>query len=200
MMCRFFLLLLLGLCSSMVTAAEVSLLYGTQGGGELEHDDTGTTLEIAERPVRALVIGMPLNYEKDLELLYSRQETHLRDSSALADETLSSLDIHYLHLGGTVLSEHLDDWQAFISGGLGVTHFNPLPGDVDSETRASISVGLGARWMPTRRVGLRLETRLFGTLFNSRTSVFCSGGCDMTVSGDLLTQYAVFGGVVFRFE
>jgi hypothetical protein len=197
---RFFLTLLLCLCSALVTAAELSLLYGTQGGGSLEYIDTGATLEMAEKPVRALVIGTPLNYEKDLELFYSRQKTRLRDASAVANETLSSLDIHYLHLGGTVLSEQLADWQAFISGGLGVTHFSPLPGGSDPETRASMSVGLGARWMPTRRVGLRVETRLFGSLFNSNTSVFCSGGCVMTVSGDLLTQYAVYGGVVFRFD
>jgi hypothetical protein len=200
MMIRFFLPLLLGLFSTFATAAEVSLLYGTQGGGELEHDDTGATLEMAEKPVRALVIGTPLNDEQELELFYSRQQTRLRDSSAVSNETLSSLDVHYLHVGGTVPSDSLAGWQGFISGGLGVTHFTPLPSELDPETRASISVGLGARWMPTRRVGLRFETRLYGTLFNSNTSVFCSGGCVMTVSGDLLTQYAVFGGIVFRFD
>lgn len=200
MRCRFFPLLLLGLCSSLVTAAEVSLLYGTQGGGELEHEDTGTRLKMAEKPVRAVVLGTPLNEEQELEFFYSRQKTRLRDSSALANESLSPLDIHYLHMGGTVVSEQLAGWQAFLSGGLGATHFSPLPSEQDSETRASMSIGLGVRWMPTRRVGFRLETRLFGTLFNSNTSVFCSGGCVMTVSGDLLTQYAVFGGIVFRFD
>lgn len=200
MIIRFFLLLLLGSFSSLVTAAEVSLLYGTQGGGELEDDVTGTTLKLAEKPVRAVVIGMPYNDEKELELFYSRAQTHLHESSALSNVTLSSLDIHYLHAGGTVLSESFDGWQGFLSGGLGITHFSPLDSDLHSETRASMSVGVGARWMPTRNVGLRLETRLYGTLFNSNTSVFCSGGCVLTVSGDLLTQYAVFAGVVFRFE
>jgi len=185
MVIRFFLPLLLGLCSTFATAAEVTLLYGTQGGGSLEDDATGATLNLAEKPVRALIIGAPLNDDQELELFYSRQESRLRDSSAVASATLSSLDIHYLHVGGTVLSEKWADWQGFLSGGLGVT---------------SMSLGLGARWMPTERVGLRIETRLYGTLFNSNTSVFCSGGCVMSVSGDLLTQYAVFGGIVFRFD
>jgi len=176
------------------------VLYGTQGGGRLEDDITGATLELAEKPMQALIIGTPLNYEKDLELFYSRQETHLRDSSAVANGTISSLDIHYIHVGGTVLSEQLAGWQGFVSGGLGVTYFSPRPSGLDPETRASMSVGVGARWMPTRNVGLRLETRLYGTLFNSNTSVFCSGGCVLTVSGDLLSQYAVFGGIVFRFD
>ncbi|MFO7594027.1 MAG: hypothetical protein R6X15_08310 [Pseudomonadota bacterium] len=200
MKCRFFLLPLLGLFPTFVTAAEVSLLYGSQGGGNLEHVDTDATLKMAEEPVRALILGTPLNDYQELELLYSRQKTRLRDSSAVADESLSSLDVHYLHLGGTVLSEPVADWQGFISGGLGFTHFSPLPSGVDSETRASMSIGLGTRWMPTRRVGLRLEARWYGTLFNSSTSIFCSGGCEMRVSGDLLSQYSVMGGVVFRFD
>lgn len=200
MVIRFFIALLLGLFSTWVTAAEVSVLYGTQGGGRLEDEAAGTTLELAEKPVRALIIGTPLNHEKDLELFYSRQQTHLRDSSVVANGDIASLDIHYLHLGGTVLSEELAGWQGFVSGGLGVTYFSPLPNELDPETHASMSVGLGARWMPTPRVGLRLETRFYGTLFNSSTSVFCSGGCVLSVSGDLLTQYAVFGGIVFRFD
>jgi len=183
-----------------VNAAELSVLYGTQGGGSLEDDTTGATLELTEKPMQALIIGTPLNHEKDLELYYNRQETHLRDSSAVPSATLSSLDIHYLHLGGTVLSEELAGWQGFVSGGLGVTYFSPRPSGLDPETRASMSVGIGARWMPTSRVGLRIETRLYGTVFNSNTSVFCSGGCVMSVTGDMLTQYAVFGGIVFRFD
>jgi len=200
MVIRFLLLLLFGLCSSFVNATEVSVLFGTQGGGQLEDDTTGATLDLAEKPMQALIIGTPLNYEKDLELFYSRQETHLRDSSALPSADISSLDIHYLHLGGTVLSDELAGWQGFVSGGLGVTYFSPRPNGLDPETRASMSVGIGARWMASHRVGLRVETRLYGTLFNSNTSVFCSGGCVMSVSGDLLSQYAVFGGVVFRFD
>lgn len=200
MKCRLCLPLFIGLFATAATAAEVSLLYGTQGGGNLEHVDTDSTLKMAEEPVRALIIGTPLNDYQELELLYSRQKTRLRDSSAVADESLSSLDIHYLHLGGTVVSEPVVDWQGFLSGGLGFTHFSPLPSGVESETRASMSLGLGARWMPTRRVGLRLETRWYGTLFNSNTRIFCSGGCEMRVSGDLLSQYSVMGGVVFRFD
>lgn len=196
----FFLPLLLILHPAFASAAEVSLLYGAQGGGQLEHIDSGTTLDIAEEPVRALIIGTPLNNVQELELFYSRQKTRLKDNAALGDEALTALDIHYLHLGGTVLSERWAGWQGFLSGGLGLTHFSPLPSKPDPETRASMSLGLGARWMPTRRVGIRLETRFYGTLFNNNTSVFCSGGCVVAVSGDLLTQYALLSGIVVRFD
>ncbi|WP_303905948.1 hypothetical protein [Thiohalomonas denitrificans] len=199
-MTRLLLPLLLGLFPAFVAAAEVSLLYGRQGGGQLEDLDSGTSLDLAEEPVRGLLIGTPLDARRDLELLYGRQKTRLRDNAAVGEEALAAIDIHYLHLGGTVLSDHFEGWQGFLSGGLGLTHFSPRPGGQDSETRASLSVGLGARWMATRTVGVRLEARGFGTLFNNNTSVFCSGGCAFAVSGDLLTQYAVMGGVVIRFD
>ncbi|SCZ68381.1 hypothetical protein [Thiohalomonas denitrificans] len=199
-MTRLLLPLLFGLFPAFVAAAEVSLLYGLQGGGRLEDLDSGTTLDLAEEPVRGLLIGTPLDAGRDLEFLYSRQETRLRDNAAVGEEVLADIDIHYLHLGGTVLSDHFEGWQGFLSGGLGLTHFSPRPGGQDSETRPSLSVGLGARWMATRTVGVRLEARGFGTLFNNNTSVFCSGGCTFAVSGDLLTQYAVMGGVVIRFD
>jgi hypothetical protein len=199
-MTRLFLLLLTGLLPGIATAAELSLLYGGQGGGRLEHIDSGETLHIAEKPVYALIVGTPLESTKDLELLYSRQRTSLEEGNEAMASEVFDLDVHYLHAGGTVLTERTADWQGFLSGGLGLTHFSPIPSGPDSETRASMSIGLGARWMPTSNVGFRLETRWYGTLFNENTSIFCSGGCVFTVSGNLLTQYSLMAGVVFRFD
>ncbi len=199
-MTRLFILLLSCLLPTLGSAAEVTLLYGTQDGGRFEHIDSNTTLDIAADSVWGMIIGTPLNRKQELELLYTRQRTRLQESGKTVPvEELIALDVHYLHLGGTVLSDPYSGWQGFLSGGLGLTHFNPTFSELDSETRPSMSLGLGARWMPSQRVGLRLETRLYGTLFNSQTSVFCGGGCVITVSGNLLTQYSLLAGLVFRF-
>lgn len=196
-----FRVLILSLCSPALLASELTLLGGTQGGGDLNHIDTSSTLHFAQAPTRALILGWPLDHNRDMELFYSQQQTRLGGgSSAVPTADQFEVDIHYLHLGGTVLSEERYGWQGFLSGGLGLTHFSPALGGAAAENRASMSLGLGARWMPNPRFGLRLESRLYGSLFNSNTTIFCSGGCQLSVSGDLLSQYAIFAGVVVRLD
>jgi len=194
-------LLSLLLFPAIAGATDFTLFSGTQGGGALDHIASGGTLSIAQAPVHGLILGLPIDSEREYELFYSRQLTRLQEGAvAVPAQELIDLDIHYLHLGGTVLSEPWHDWQGFLSGGLGVTYFSPSLSGAGPETRPSMSYGLGARWMPTPRLGLRLEARLLGSLFNSNTRVFCSGGCAFSIDGDLLTQYAVMGGVVVRLD
>ncbi len=189
------------LLATSAVAAEFTLMPGTQGGGRLQHIVTEDDLHFATTPARALIVGAPLSSFQDMELFYSQQQTRLeQDGATVPGHQLFDLDVHYLHLGGTVLSERLHGLQGFLSGGLGVSHLSPSLGGASAETRTSMSVGLGARWMPTERVGLRLEGRLFGTLFNSNTTIFCSGGCSFSINGDLLSQYGLFAGLVVRLD
>jgi len=52
----------------------------------------------------------------------------------------------------------------------------------------------------TDRVGLRLEGRWFGTLFNGSGSAFCSSGaCAINVQGDLFSQFVTNAGVFITF-
>lgn len=198
---RLILTLLLSLASPALLATDLTLLGGTQGGGNLNHINTDSTLHFEQAPARALILSWPLGQDRDLEVFYSQQQTRLGEAnSSVPNSDLFDLDIHYLHLGGTVLSEARYGWQGFLSGGLGLSHFSPALGGATAENRVSMSLGLGARWMPTARIGLRLESRLYGTLFNSNTSIFCSGGCQLSVSGDLLSQYAIFAGLVLRLD
>ncbi len=200
-MSRCFLSLLLTLFAVALPAAELTLLSGAQGGGRLNHIDTSSTLRFEQTPSRALILGWPVSHHQDMEIFYSQQQTRLIDgSAAVPAQALFDIDVHYLQLGGTVLSEQRYGWQGFLSGGLGLTHFSPSLGGATAENRASMSLGLGARWMPHDHVGLRLESRLYGSLFNSNSAIFCSGGCQVSVSGDLLSQYAIFAGLVVRFD
>lgn len=198
---RYHTLLPFALLCGLARAGEVTLLSGWQGGGALQHIDSDSTLSIAQAPVNGVILGTPLNDEQVLELFYSRQLSRLQASEvAVPQAELIGLDIHYLHLGGTAVTEEYGGWQGFVSGGLGLTHFSPALSGAEAETRPSMSLGLGASWMATRHVGLRLEARLFGSLFNSHTRIFCSGGCDFQVEGDMLSQYALFAGVVLRLD
>jgi hypothetical protein len=196
---RIFLTLLLGLFSTGAAPLEITLLTGNQGGGDLEHIDSGNTLRLKESSGRALILGVPYSADQELELFYSQQHTRLQ-GGGVPPEDLLALDVHTLHLGGTVLSEKKHGLQAFLSGGLGLSHFSPSLGGAAAVTRPSLSLGVGARWMSASGVGLRLESRFYGTLFNNETTVFCSGGCRFTTTGDLLSQYALLAGLVVRFD
>jgi hypothetical protein len=200
-MSRTALILLLSLLANSTTAVEITPLSGTQGGGVLTHIASGDTLQLQDTPTHGVIFGWQLNHEQEIELLYSRQQTRLQsNNSAIPQSDLFALDIHTLHLGGTVLSETTHQLQGFLSGGLGITRYTPALFAANSETRASLSLGIGAKWMPLKSIGLRLEARGYGSLFNDNTSIFCSGGCTLSVSGDLLSQYAIFAGIIIRLE
>jgi hypothetical protein len=194
-------LLLFSLLACDAGALELTPLGGTQGGGAVTHIASGESLQLRDAATQGIIIGWPLNHEQEMELYYSRQSTQLQSNNpAIPQDDLLALDIHTLHLGGTVLSEPVHQLRGFLSGGLGITHYAPSLSGANSETRASMSLGIGAKWMPSKNIGLRLEARGYGTLFNSTTSIFCSGGCTLSVSGDLLSQYALFAGLVIRLE
>ncbi len=195
------LLCLLLLFANAAPALELTAFSGEQGGGPLRDIEADNSLGLEQRPLEGLIIGAPLSPTQDLELYYSRQQTRLKEGTvAVATDQLFDVEVHYLHLGGTVLSPRYYGWQGFLSGGLGVSHFSPSPRGGEAENRASLSLGVGAKWMPLKHVGIRLEGRLYGSLFNSSTSLFCGGGCELELQGDLLRQYAFFAGVVVRFD
>jgi hypothetical protein len=192
---------LLLLLSSTATATEITALYGSQGGGPLHPIDDNSTLSLEQTSLLGLILGTPLPGGRDLELYYSRQQTRLRDGeTAVSADQIFDVEIHTLELGGTVLSSPWHGWRGFVSGGLGLSHFNPSLDGGSAENRASLSLGLGAKWVPVQGIGLRLEGRFYGSLFNSTTSLFCGGGCELSVQGDLLRRYALFAGLVVRLK
>lgn len=195
------LLLLFYISTSSVLATEITPLFGHRGGGDFSHIATDNPLSLDDSNSTGFILGFKQSETQDLELLYSGYSTRLEASSPLvAESDLFDVDVHYLHLGGTVTSGEASWVVPFLSGGLGVTYFSPDISGADDELRLSMSLGGGVKWFPSDNIGLRLEARGFGTLFNNSTSVFCSGGCQVEVSGDLLYQYEIFAGVVVRLD
>ncbi|MCK4675295.1 MAG: hypothetical protein KAT61_05230, partial [Gammaproteobacteria bacterium] len=70
---------------------------------------------------------------------------------------------------------------------------------LQSDLRASFSIGIGLKWPVTKNIALRLETRGLATLFNSNAALFCNGGCSLSVNGSLFIQTEVFSGLAVRF-
>jgi hypothetical protein len=62
-----------------------------------------------------------------------------------------------------------------------------------------MNLGLGYQWPLAGALSLRMELRGYFTLINSRSSLFCSGGCVVVIKGDSLAQAEALLGLSFAF-
>lgn len=184
-------------------AVEITPLLGYRAGGEFIDSITEKRHTIVSSSMYGLIIGFPYEYGKKLEIYYSHQSSDLNSVDVNLPIPQDNIDIplsiDYLHIGGTAPIEEIDNVKTFISGGLGVTYLSPDLTGLQSDLRASFSIGLGLLWPITENIALRLETRGLATLFNSNTALFCNGGCSLSVNGSLFIQGEVFAGLRFSF-
>jgi hypothetical protein len=198
-----YLLLALLFFSTNLYSVEVIPLLGFRGGGEFIDtiDDTRHTLESSE--IYGLILSWPYERGKNFEVYYSHQSTNLNSIKVSAPVPNNSVDIpltvDYLHFGGTAPISEEDKLKTFVSGGLGFTYMSPDYTGAQSDLRASLSIGVGLKWPMTEMISLRLETRGLATLYNNNSAVFCSGGCAISVSGNMFLQGEVFAGLGFKF-
>ncbi len=130
------------------------------------------------------------------EFLYSRLVSSLSDSTDSRDAF--DLDVHYLHLGGTVALPH-EELVPFFSGGIDMTHLNTSRAGYANGTRLSLSLGGGLKWTPNDRFGIRFELRGYGTLADSRESLFCASDCEQGLRSYLFPQFETNLGLIYRF-
>jgi opacity protein-like surface antigen len=191
--------LLLGLAITQVWAADFEFIpfVGHRFGGSLEDVNSFETRDLDSAYNWGFIVGHYAGDTTRYELLYSHQDTKLADSTDPNDAF--DLEVHYLHLGGTVdISQNR--FIPYFSGGLGMTHLNPVGYGFDEETRFSLSLGGGLKWYPTDSLGLRFEVRGYGTVSDGSGSLFCSSGdCNLRFKGDLMSQFETNLGLILRF-
>lgn len=175
--------------------------YG--GGGEFEQTSLGSDLDVDEAASFGLIFNMRADANRQYEVLYSHQETELDTDGLFANEPVLDLDIDYLHVGGTYAFDG-DFGKPYVVGTIGVSRFEPTSSGFDSETFLSLSFGGGVQLFPSKRLGLRLEGRVFGSFVDSKSKIFCRSGfdtnfCAVRVDGDALWQWQVIAGLVSRF-
>ena len=198
---RYFLFALL-FFSGNIYSVEVIPLLGFRGGGEFIDtiEDRNRTLESSD--IYGLILSWPYERGKNFEVYYSHQSTNLNSITISTPAPDNSVDIpltiDYLHFGGTAPISDEDKLKTFVSGGLGFTYMSPDYTGAQSDLRASLSIGVGLKWPMTDRIALRLETRGLATLYNNNSAIFCSGGCAISVSGNMFLQGEVFAGLGFK--
>lgn len=184
-------------------AVELTPLYGFRAGGEFIDNDTQQKHTVTGTEMYGFIFGLPYEYGKDLELYYSHQSSEIRSVNFTLPVTTNSADIpltiDYLHIGGTTPISDEGSYRTFMSGGLGFSYLSPGLSGLQSDLRASFSIGIGLKYPVTENIAVRLETRALATLFNSNAALFCNGGCSLSVNGSLFTQFEAFAGIAFRF-
>lgn len=170
---------------------------GYRVGGEFEDANTGTRVDLDEAQSYGLIVSK--GGEDALEFSISVQPTKLNASGTVASTDLFDVDVMNLMVAGKNILNR--ETGAFVSGMIGVTHFDPREADLSSDTRFALGIGGGVDYPVSKRLSFRLEARGIGTFLDSSGGVFCSSsrGCVMYADSSLLLQAEVISGLTFRF-
>jgi opacity protein-like surface antigen len=180
---------------------EFTPFTGQRFGGSFELDNHYNNLDLDNSTDWGFTISRAASDSTRYEFLYSHQNSSLADTTD--PDNAFGLDVHYLHLGGTVDVYSAEYYQEkfipYITGGLGMTFMNPSQRGYEDETRFSLSVGGGLKWYPTQRLGIRFEMRGYSTLIDSNEALFCDPGCTLQIEGDAFPQFETNLGLIFSF-
>jgi len=182
---------------------ELTPFVGYRVGGSFEDDDTGESVDLDENVSYGLIFNIVEKANTQYEFGWSHQDTSVDLTDSSGNPAKLDLDIDTFQIGGTYLWEG-DLARPFLVATLGAAHYRSHAEVSESDTYFAFTIGGGWKLWPTRRFGLRLEGRYYGTLVDSNSKIFCgsspnNSGCLIQTSGKLLSQWEVTVGGVFRF-
>ena len=184
-------------------SVEITPFAGYRTGGTFDLEAIDGSYRLNDSESFGLLFNLRQSGNTQWEVLYSQQQTtaRLRDSSNSAP--LVDADIQVLQIGGTYQGDG-ETARPYVTLTLGGTHIKATANGSQSDTFFSGSLGVGLNVMPSKRLGIRLEARVYGTLVDSSTDLFCGTGpdanvCAVRIEGNLLSQVEAFAGLVFRF-
>jgi len=196
-------LLFPALLQAQEAVTEITAFGAYRFGGTFEEDATDASYELNDSPSFRMILRLPHKDPTQWEIIYSQQRTEAEFSGATSNDPEVDIDLHVLQLGGTYQWEG-DVARPYLAFTLGGTHVRTRSADSNSDTFFSGSIGVGMKFLPTSRVGIRVEARAYGTLVSSSTDLFCSTGpdlnlCAVRLEGRMLSQVETFAGITVRF-
>jgi len=192
-------------------AAEIALLAGHQANASfnisasnqwpsenLPEGQEGDSINLDEGGSWAVTLNTDYNNNPNqkIGLYYSQHDSRFDAVAGLANP---ALDVSFLHFIGTNIYPQGDRLSWFVTAGLGAAFYRPEDATLEDVTRFSMQIGAGANVRLAERLSLQLDVRWLPTFFNSNTSIFCSGGCAISVSSDMFSQFQLNAGVLLRF-
>lgn len=172
-------------------------------GGSFDEKDGDGSVDINDSSAEGIMFNIAANRHGQYELIYARQSTDADTSGFVANDPTVDLDIEQFQFGGTYFFDG-NNTRPFIALTLGVTQFDPQLAGTDSESYFSASFGGGVHLRARKRLGIRLEARVFTTFIDDDSNIFCSsvdgsGTCLVRVAARTLSQWEARAGLVFRF-
>jgi len=196
-------LFLPALLQAQEATTEITAFGAYRFGGTFEQEASEAKYELKDSPSFGLILNIRHQDPTQWEIFYSQQQTEAEFIGATANDPEVDVDLHVLQLGGTYQfdGEVVRPYLAFTLGG---THVRTSSTESNSDTFFSGSIGVGMKFLPTSRVGIRVEARAYGTLVSSSTDLFCSTGpdqniCAIRLEGKMLSQFETFAGITVRF-
>jgi hypothetical protein len=172
----------------------------------LDLDANGRGFELHEGNAEGLILDIRTTAgDGQWEVLYAHQDTELETQTSFVGGPTLDIDVAHLQFGGTYLFEGDSDAVVpFIALTAGLARFEPRLDDAEAENYFSWSLGGGVQLRSDRRIGVRLEARVFGSLIDDDSALFCVSSpevnsCAIVVEGDQLYQIEARVGVVARF-
>jgi hypothetical protein len=185
-------------------ATDIVPMIGARTGGQVASQVTPydpampSSFSLATSASYGAIVDLPLNGGwRAVELYFSHQPTTLHGGEFLAPP-VGDLTVNVIHVGlaDTVAGDDPRlSW--LLIGSAGATQFEAHS---NSDTRFSIGLGGGVRWMFSPHVGLRGDLRaLVSFTGGGQTVIVCSGGCVGHYEGTIVVQGEATVGLVVRF-
>jgi hypothetical protein len=191
------------LLQAQQATTEITAFGAYRFGGTFEEEESETEYELDDSPSFGLIVNFRHKDPTQWEILYSQQQTEAELRGGTTPDGEIDIDLHVLQLGGTYQFEG-EVARPYLAFTLGGTHVRASANGSDSDTFFSGSIGVGMKFLPTSRIGIRVEARAYGTLVDNSTDLFCSTGpdqniCAIRLEGRMLSQVETFAGITVRF-
>ena len=177
---------------------EVAPVFGVRVGGDLFELVTSQPVDLDAARALGVVVDVPLGDGLQVEAFFTHQDARVDvPASPFGPAARWRVTVDHWMVGG--LQEFGGDRaRPFLTGLLGLTRY---AAQGDNEIRFAASAGGGVKLFPLRRLGVRLDGRLFATLVDAEgRAVACSPGfCLVGFEVDVVWQAEFTAGVVVVF-
>jgi hypothetical protein len=178
---------------------EFTPFVGHMAGGEFEDPTDSSDRDLDAGTDFGIIIDAAADWWRHYEML------NLRQSTTVDGVEPFDMDVEYLQFGGTVSYPDAEYTHVIPYFGMtvGAARFSPDAAGLDDETMFAATLGGGLRIPINKNFGVRLDLRVFGTVLDSESDIFCvsSGGltCRIKAKGDFFVQYSANLGVTYGF-